>query len=173
MIYSICNTQVVVKKSTREASNDDCVESDDVHMVEGHTEYNQIMSLSGTTQMHNSLERGWALMMACVKPGLLHKRLGTGAAVIGQVVLCARSVQEFKSQVSVHDTCCIDWVDSSTYGFSLLTVMNSGAGDLPHMVQLLAYNYLSSLVVMPKKTPLTPWKTTLLEVFCLKPVHYY
>jgi hypothetical protein len=105
--------------------------------------------------------------------GLLHKRLGTAAAFIGQVVLCARSVQEFKSQVSVHDTCCIDWVDSRTYGLSLLTVMNSGAGDLPHIVQLLAYNYLSSLVVMPKKTPLTPWQMMLLEVFCLKPVHYY
>lgn len=45
--------------------------------------------------------------------------------------------------------------------------MNSGAGELPHIVKLLAYNNLSSLVVMPKKTPLTPWQMMLLEVFCL------
>ncbi len=79
--------------------------------------------------------------------GPLHKCLGTGAAVIGQVILCARSVQEFKSQVSVHDTCCIDWVDSRTCGLSLLTVMNSGAGELLHIVQLLAHNNLSFLGV--------------------------
>lgn len=48
----------MLRKSTTEASNEDYVESDDMHMVEGHTEYNQIMSLSGTTQMHDSLERG-------------------------------------------------------------------------------------------------------------------
>jgi hypothetical protein len=145
-----------------------------MQMVEGCTEYNQIMSLSGTTQMHDSLERGrhwwWPVFNEC---GLLHKLLSTGAAVIGQVFLCARSVQEFRSQVSVHETYCIDWVNSRTYVLFLLTVMNSGAGDLPHMVQLLAYNNMSSLVVMPKKTPLTPWQMMLLEVFCLKPVHYY
>jgi len=48
----------------------------------------------------------WSVFNQC---GPLHKCLGIGAAVIGQVILCARSVHEFKSQVSVHMLYRLGW----------------------------------------------------------------